>query len=192
MIVEKNKIDTELFLSLFYKKFENFCRRTPFFISFDLSDTKVVLYHYKDSQSKKEKIYEYEFDFTKKPEGNIFDIKQYLIKYFYPKMTEIEKEEKIYEHTKINQMISEGEITLDEVTPNGGIIEKKEITWVIEKVIVDRDELHIRNLENWELRVYQSKIPVSKLIEKFTSGKIKSLFERWKYFITKTKYLGHV
>lgn len=186
MIIDKNKIDTKFFVNEFTKKFKNFCEKVPLFLNNPIiTEKSVTLYTYENK-----KLLEYYFDFTKDVKSNIYNIRQKLFNNYFPHMTQVITYEHIYDSEMLNYMISNGDISLDEVTPNGGVMEKKKIEWVIEKVIVLRDELHVKNLELNKRFVYQTKIPVTILLKKLMNKDAK---EKWNIFEknTKLKYEGY-
>lgn len=185
MIVNKEKMDPEQFKKVFAKKFKNFCSKLPIMVSYKLLPNGVVLYeHYDEGEDNKSKIVYYEYDYSTTVQKNIYGIKKILYKYF-PSMNEIIQEEIDATTEETNQKVYEGVITLQDVTPNG-YLRKYKKEWQIEKVIIDRDELFIRDLGTKELRRYRMKYPVVTFLKRLRKGEW-GKNEAWKFFISKSE-----
>ena len=189
MIIEKNKVDVESFITVFTKKFQNFCTRIPLYVSYDVTPSGVTIYEYKDNAERKEAILQYDFDFTKSVKENIFQIRQKLMENNYPVMMEVGKEEVIYSSEDLNDLISSGKISINDVTEKGGVVYDKKTPWRIEKVIVQRDQLFVRNLSTNEVKRFKLKIPSTLFINRILN-EISDMSERFNFFKEKSKYIG--
>lgn len=189
MIVEQNRIDTETFITVFTKKFQNFCTRVPLFVSYDITPGEVTIFQHLGNGEQKEVIMNYKFDFSIDVKENIFQIREYLMNNYYPTM--IQKKNILIVHTpeKLNQMISSGKISLDDVNNQGGVYEETIIEWRIEKIIVQKDQVFIRNLTDNEVKRYKLRIPCTHFIQKIIND-ITDKEERWVLFEDKSKFIG--
>lgn len=189
MVVDKNKIDTETFIAIFTKKFQNFCTRIPLFVSYDITPQSVTIYQYLEDGEKKEEIYNFKFDFSIDVKENIYQIRQYLMENYYPFMLQRKSERVVYSSESLNQMISSGTISLDDVDKDGGVYEEKKIKWRIEKIIVPKDQVFIRNMSDNSVHRYKLRIPCTHFIQKILN-EITDLEERWILFEDKSKYIS--
>lgn len=188
MIVDKSKMDTKKFKTIFAKKFKNFCSKLPILLSYELLPNGVIIYeHYgEDEEDNKETILHYEYDYLNTVQKNIYNIKKHLYNYF-PVLTQVVNEEKSASSEEVNKKIAEGQITLENVTAKGywTTIEK---LWEIEKIIVDRDEIFIRELESKTLYRYRLKFPVVTFLKRIRNKEMDSK-EAWNFFINKAVLL---
>lgn len=180
MIVNKGKMDTTKFKGIFAKKFKNFCSKLPILISYQMLPNGVVVYeHSEENEEEKSKIIHYTFDYSDTIERNIYNIKKILYPYLPTMIQHIQTEiEATTEET--NEKVSQHEITLDDVT-HKGYMQKERVVWQIEKVIVNRDELFIRNLSNKELRRYKLKYPVVTFLKRLRKGEFNEEIA-WQFF----------
>ena len=179
MVIDTKEIQVSEFNQEFKKRFSNFCNRIPLFIFPLFAPTKIILYSYKNlGESEKEKLFEYEFDFSMDVKENIFEIKKILQNNYYPTMIQKSEKEVLYDVEKLNYLISEGQITVDDITPNGGVLETTEVKWRIEKIILDDDSMLIRNLNENNLYKIHLKMPVTTFLKNILSS-IKDEYERW-------------
>lgn len=189
MIVEQNTIDTETFLAIFTKKFQNFCTRVPLFVSYDITPSDVKIYQYLGNGEEKVEIYHYDFDFSTDVKENIFRIRKYLTENCYPIMLQKMSVPIRYPSETLNTMISNGSISLDDVDKDGCIYEDRSIRWRIEKVIMPKDQVFIRNLESKEVKRYKLRVPSTYFIQKILND-VTDEEERWILFEDKSKFIG--
>ena len=189
MIVDQNEINTEEFSEEFKKRFKNFCNRIPLFIHPYYTPNKIIIYSYKNlGSSEKVKLFEYDFDFSLDVKENIFEIKKILQKNHYPIMKQIHEEEKIYNAEKLNHLVAENKISIDDITSKGGVLETKEIVWRIEKVLLDKDEVLLRDLNEDKLYKARLRMPVTSFLKTILI-EIYDPYERWMLFERKMKSL---
>lgn len=182
MIVNQNGIDEKEFLGEFKKRFENFCNRVPLFLKPYFTENKVILYNYKSlKEMEKEKLFEYEFNYGKDVKENIYEIRKQLSQNYYPIMSQIKEEETHYEPEVLNKMISEGNASLDDVTPSGGLLKTQKIDWRIEKVVIGDDTILLRNLKDNRVYMAHLRMPVTTFLKTILS-EVTDPFERWTLF----------
>lgn len=190
MIVNNGKIDTKVFTSEFEKRFRNFCSKSPLFLHNPIiTDKGVALYHYVGDDYKKKKLFDFDFDFTKDVKSNIYDIRTKLVNKHYPIMIQRIEYEQKYSVEDLNFMVSNGDIAFDQITPEGGIMEEKKVKWRIEKVIIEGDELHVRNLDTMKIKRFRLKIPCTFFLKKIIT-EITDQHDRWNYFENKSKLIS--
>jgi len=184
-----------MFKETFNKKFSNFCRKAPIFLSYvQLADgVDIYLHRATNSESnkpvrKREKIFHYDFDFDISIKENIFNIRKELVKNWYPIMVKKVTYEKPVDSHSLNKMVEEGEITLNDIG-SMGIISQKEVQLRIERVIIMKDILFVRNLETGIMSSYKTRMPVSVFLRKIQE---KTEEEREEYFRRKVIFLREI
>jgi hypothetical protein len=189
MVIDQNEINTEEFFEEFKKRFKNFCNRVPLFIHPYYTPNKVIIYSYKNLRdSEKTKLFEYEFDYSIDVKENIFEIKKILQENYYPIMKQVYEEEKIYSAEKLNHLVAENKISVDDITPKGGVLETREITWRIEKVLLDEDGILLRDVDEDKLYRSHIRMPVTSFLKTILT-EIYDPFERWLLFERKMRDL---
>lgn len=186
MIVNKSQINTEEFKKIFVKKFNNFCSKLPILISYTLQPNGVVIYQHFDEEDpeNKSKLFYFEYDYEEDVRKNIFLIKKKLLPYL-PVMKQRVKREIEASGEDINTKISEGVISLDDVTSKGYYVYQEEL-WRIEKALIERDELFIRNLYDNGFYRYKMKSPITNFLEKLNNKEVGPA-EAWDIFISKSE-----
>ena len=181
------KINVEVFQKEFRKKFDNFCRKAPLLLTYSLTEESISMYE--ELESKRRFLFKYEFNFEVSVKENIKRIKDILLKQVYPVMTQKEIIDESYTSEELNDMVQRGEITLDEA-PN--IRKKTEsiVNWRIERVIVPRDELFIRNLSVDKVYRYKLKYPVTIFLKKLRT--ILTPEKGWSMFFSKSELLNEI
>ena len=161
----------------------------PLFVSYNITPTNVTIFQHLGNGEKKEVILNYKFDFSIDVKENIFRIREILINNFYPIMIQKQNILKIYALETLNEMISNGKISLDDVDKNGGVYIEENIIWRIEKIIVQKDQIFIRNLNNNEVKRFKLRIPCTHFIQKILNEVIDKE-ERWILFEDRSKFIG--
>jgi len=185
MIISKdNKMNQESFNKIFAKKFLNFCNKLPIFVSYTLTPDGIIVY---EDEKREEELLNYKFDYSINVQKNIFQIKKILAHHF-PVMTEVRVEE-ITEVTsdEINRLLNERKISMEDVTAKG-YQRKYRRNWVIEKLIINRDELFIRDSKTFESRRYKLRYPVVTFIKKVLEHEL-SRASAWDFFIGRAELL---
>ena len=160
MIVDKEKVDTGEFIREFCKRFTNFCQKAPVEISFKTTPTSVYIHEHKSNEVK-----QFNFDYGKDVKANIKDIKDWLVENKYPVMIQLVVQSRPYSTDEIREMINSG-VPEDEAL----MADKEEsyhVRWRIERVIVRRDELFLRNIENDAVYHYKIKMPCILFLKRF-------------------------
>ncbi len=178
--------ETNKWLVEFKKKFTNFCEKAPIILSFNLSPTEVILFEQKYNSENTNLLHTFQLDYTKNIQSNIADIKKWLMKCKYPVMIKQETYFKEFTANEINIMIDEG-LTLDDVLKQKKVV--KSIQMRIEKVIIKRNELHVRNLETNELNFYYLDMPLISFLIKLSILDSISSVDAWELFNEKAKLL---
>lgn len=162
-MLSDNKINVEQFQKEFRKKFDNFCKKAPLLLTYSLTDESISLYE--DLLDKRKFLFKYEFNFEVSVKENIKRIKDILLEQVYPILIQKEVVDDLYTPEELNKMVQRGEITLDEA-PNIRKNTENTINWRIERVIVPRDELFIRNMTTNKIYRYKMKFPVTIFLKK--------------------------
>jgi hypothetical protein len=182
MLIDGVNFDITEFKQIFKKKFDNFCKKAPILMSYILVNDSIDIYSYDDNKQSL-KLFSYSFDYTKGVKENIKSIKDILLADHYPRMTQNIIIYSDYTPEELNQLVSEGKVSIDEI----GTAKREQVqitTWRIERVIVIRDEIFIRNmLTNEEFR-YRMKIPVTVFLKKCRTNFTPE--EAWDYFENKS------
>jgi len=178
MILEK--IDVKKFLKDFEKSFSNFCKKVPLLLTYAINDSGILIY------SKNIQIMNYTFDFSQDIKNNINNIKQILIKNFYPIMTQVKTIEKDISATELSKLVSSNKISIDEAANYKEKIKEK-TDWRIEKVIMNKDELFVRNLSLDKIFRFKLNMPVSFFLrnvrEKYSQEEAFEIFDKKKDFL---------
>lgn len=190
MLVDNNSIDTRRFREEFSRRFKNFCNKAPLLLSFTIYDNGANIYMYKGkstSQSNQdyesERIYDYAFQYDQSVKQNIANIKNFLRENYYPIMQQTMLNEYDYSASELNRMVEKGEIGISEIGEIKKTAEKTKL-YRIDKIISERDEIFITDLDTDELYQYQMKSPVFLFVKMFyetdetpSPEKMWSLFE---------------
>lgn len=187
MIYNEAIINPKEFRKVFEQKFTNFCKKSPLLLSYVASDEGVFIYVHNNAYDPDEKTLalRYVFDFTKSVKENIFNIRLRLVKEWYPLMEQRTYEDHHYNPTELNAMVERGEITLNDIGP-GGLKVPMTVTWRIERVLVLKDELFVRNITTGELFHYRTRMPVSILLRKLLPM---TPLKRWELFREKAVFI---
>lgn len=188
MIVDKKSMDIKKFKSVFAKKFKNFCSKLPILISYEFLPNGIIIYEHFDEEDEnnKNQILYYEYDYLISVQKNIYNIKRKLYDYL-PVLTQVVNAEVEAGTQEVNAKIASGDISLDDVTSNGYRV-MREKDWQIEKAIVDRDEIFIRDLSTKTLYRYRLKYPVVTFLKRIRKDEMNQK-EAWEFFISKSKQL---
>jgi len=188
MLIDDVDFDINEFKQTFKKKFDNFCKKAPLLLKYFLKDDSVDIFsHTYENQSRK--LVNYSFDYNYNVKENIKFIKDILVKDYYPVLLQEEIVYEDYTPEELNQMVSEGQVSLNNIESVKKEI-KKDTNWRIERVIVLRDEIFIRNLDSHQMYRYRMKVPVTVFLKKcrinFTPE------EAWVYFESKSFLLNEI
>ena len=178
--------ETNRWLIEFKKKFTNFCEKAPMILSFSLVPTEVILFEQKYNSESTNLLYTYQFDYTQSVQSNIAEIKSWLLENKYPVMVKQEILDKEFTAKEMQIMIDDG-LALDDVLKQSKTV--KETKMRIEKLIIKRNELHVRNLETNELNFYYLDIPSVLFLTKIDTMEST---EAWKMFSKKAQLLCQV
>lgn len=165
-----NQINEKEFKSEFLKRFRNFCEKTPIFISFIAEDGGVRIFK-TYSACEMEQIMEYKFDYTLSVKQNIHEIKKTLVQEHYPIIQHTTYKEVRPSAERLNKLVERGEISISEAPTYTETIGLS-TPYLIDKVIMNRDELHLLNIEEEKREVYKMKKPVSIFLRKLTNGEL--------------------
>lgn len=177
LITECDENSTLGFLELFNKKFANFCTKAPALLSFDSTIEGVLV---KEVSLNKNQYFK--FDHSKDVKQNIKIIKDWLLENVYPIMIQEKKDYSEYSTEELENIITESGCTLEQAA-----LMKKEnvsvVKWRIEKILVKKDELFIRNLDTdkqyrFKLNMLPSTIFLKKLRESWNPKYAYCVFEK--------------
>lgn len=183
MLINEVNFDINEFKTVFKKKFDNFCKKAPILMSYITTSDGADIYSYNDSKQS-EKLFSYPFDYECSVKENIKFIKDILLENHYPILVQEKITYEDYSPEELNQLVSEGKVSIQEV--GAAKREIKAVTeWRIERVIILRDEIFIRNLSTNEEFRYRMKIPVTGFLKKYRINFTPQ--EAWDYFEAKSK-----
>lgn len=155
----KNVEGTEEFLKVFRKKFDNFCQKAPILLSYQADKTQVLLQNiYSKDQ------YVYQFDYMKEVTENIKEIKDWLLENWYPVMEEEHITESELSRSEIEEMVENG-IPVEKAAL-AKRTEKTVTNWRIEKIIVRKDEIFVRNMDDDRFYRYVMHMPVTLFLKR--------------------------
>ena len=185
MLINKSENTITDFLELFKKKFSNFCVKSPCLLSFDCNMEKVIV---KEDHLKE--TFDFRFDHSKTVKENINDIRNYLMEHWYPVMIQEKKEYLDYTPEEMEVLIDESNSTLEQIS-----FAKKEIVtifhWRIERIIIKKNELFVRNLETGkQYRYYLEKISAPVFLRKMFSDWTPTY--TYRMFEQKSKFLNEI
>ena len=158
MLVQATSKNEE-FKYLFNKSFKNFAKKTPVKLTFSLTDSFCLVDVLELNYSKTFHInYDLPVDkFIKK-------IRDWLYSTSYPRMKEVFVETRPLTYFEIDELIKQGE------DPDRAITTKKTSTeiieYVIEKVMLRKDEVIVRNRNSNVLSLYSLSMPSGQFIRK--------------------------
>ncbi len=182
MLLTDGNIVVDEFLDEFKKRFSNFCSKAPVILTFKITPSSCFL---KDCE--KEIVHKFEFDHLSDVKANIKIIKDWLIENVYPRMIEENFIEEDYSNEEIEKLIESG------MNEEDAIMKKKirieEFTWIIEKLIIKRDELFIRNIDTDRTYRYKIKMPSTLFLKKIRNGSM-SQKEIFSFFYSKSELLN--
>ena len=163
MLFQKN--DSELYVQEFKKRFTNFCEKAPLLISFTTTPNGVQVV-----DETKDLIFEFEFDYSIPVKSFIHGIKQKMIvKGCYPIMTQVEWVEQDVPRDEQIQMIEQGQ-DINTVPTRRKV--KSVTTFMIDKVIIFKDQFVIREMETDRLYLYKMSKSSAFFLQKIRRGKL--------------------
>lgn len=189
MLLNKETISTEEFIAEFNKRFTSFAGKAPMLISFFVTPDGVRIYE-GDSGSPDCKVALYKlFDYSKSVKENIKDIKDYLLEHHYPKFSTIVTEKRELTQDDVRELMDKGLSASEILEVNVKEVSRK-VTYRVEKVIIMRDELFLRNLETGRCYRYKMKTPVSIFLRTYREAKDKDTV--FPLFAAKSIFLNEI
>lgn len=182
MLMDEINFDVNEFKQVFKKKFDNFCKKAPILMDYIVSNDSVDVYSYKDDRQRT-KLFVHIFDYTSSVKENIKFIKDLLLKDHYPILIQDKVTYSDYPIEELNQLVSEGKVSLDDINTVKSKSEES-IKWRIERVIILRDEIFLRNLTTNRIYRYRMKIPVTVFLKRYRMNFTAE--EAWNCFATKS------
>lgn len=182
MLLVDNEILVDDFLTEFKRRFSNFCNKAPVILTFKITPSSCFL---KDCELGI--VHKFEFDHLSDVKSNIKIIKDWLIENVYPRMIEESFLEEDLSNEEIEKLIENG--MDEEVAIMKKNIQVSETIWVIEKLIIKRDELFIRNETTDRVYRYKIKMPSTLFLKKIRSGDMNQK-EIFNFFYAKAELLN--
>ncbi len=178
-----NKVDSTRYVEIFKDKFSNFAQKAPTLISFVTTKDGVILVHENTGSQ-----YEFPWDFTVPVKSFIYEIKQHLVKYHYPRL-ELEEIHSIkMTEDEIVQKLSEGKSV-----PDNGMKTISEIhKFRIDKIITLKDIFILVNEETEKIYRYKMKSSSIFYLKRYRSGQFADLREAGKDFFDRCELLGEI
>ena len=157
MLIENSTLNTDQFISMFDKKFRNFCTKSPLSLKYTIFPDKVILYDL--SSSDIPVPHQFPFDFTKTEGENIKVIKEFLCEEIYPILTFVTRTKRPFSPQEQSALIDQG-IPLEKAM--SAYIEEESVSdYRIEKRLDDYNELILRNLETDQVSLWKLKYPIA-------------------------------
>ncbi len=182
MLLVDNEILVDDFLTEFKRRFSNFCNKAPVILTFKITPSSCFL---KDCELGT--VHKFEFDHLSDVKANIKIIKDWLIENVYPRMIEESFLEEDFSNEEIEKLIEDGMDEEEAIMKKN--IQVSETTWVIEKLIIKRDELFVRNETTDRVYRYKIKMPSTLFLKKIRSGNM-SQKEIFNFFYAKAELLN--
>jgi len=184
MLLVDNEIVVDDFLDEFKKRFSNFCNKAPVILTFKITPSSCFL---KDCE--KDIVHKFEFNHLIDVKTNIKVIKDWLVENVYPRMIEENFSETDLTNEEIEKLIESGVNEEEAIMKKD--IQVSETAWIIEKLIIKRDELFIKNVENNRMYRYKMLIPSTLFLKKIRSGDM-SEKEIFNYFYNKSTLINEI
>ena len=157
----RDNMEIKDFLSGFRKSFQNFCSKAPVVIRYFISEVGVSLSIEDPTLS-----YEYLFNFEFDVKENIKRIKDWLLVNAYPiLLKQVDRYEK-YSQEELAIKIRDGEVTLSESLKLRKTISEF-FEFRIERVIIGKNQIFIRDLTTQEERIYFLSKPLVSFLKKY-------------------------
>lgn len=177
-----NKVDSGRYVEVFKDKFSNFAQKAPTLISFVTTNEGVIVVH-ENTGSR----YEFPWDFTVPVKRFIFEIKQELIKYHYPRLELEEITEVRRSESEIAELLAEGK---EDISPVKEI--SKVTKYRIDKIITLKDIFILINEDTGQMFRYKMKSSSIYFLKKYRKGQFKDLKEAGKDFFERCELLGEI
>ena len=185
MLVNETENTCESFLEIFNKKFSSFCQKAPCLLEFKADLEKVII-----KEEYTGKVFTYSFDHSIDVKTNIKNIKDWLIENCYPVMIHNKREFEEYTPEEIEKIIKNQDISVEQASIMKKEI-KTEIKHRIEKVIIQKDEFFVKNLDTGKTFRFQLfGIPCSIFLSKMRSEWSPSY--AYEMFAKKSKLLNQI
>lgn len=170
------------FLPVFRKKFASFCKGLPLKVYFIATPAEVFLYKVTDLEDQPDLICSHRFDHMKSVEENIAVVRDEVYPYL-PTISQLIETSRDYETSEIEDIMEQGDIDVETLVEME-VITVDTVSWRIERVVLTRDELYLRNLNTGEVWIYKTKSPVAMVLRHLETLTPALQFE---YFTRKTK-----
>ncbi len=178
-------LDKNAYIKTFKKKFDNVLRKVPVQATAEIVEPKVTV-----SVITHEDDLVYELDYSIPVKENIFNIRKDLMMKTFPVFEVVESQEVPLSIEEKDALISEG-MSVEEGLSKTKMVETK-VHYLIEKVIIDRDEMIVMErgtVENLRHR-YKLNMPISiflkRMREQWTPKEVSDNFKE------KAKYVNRI
>jgi hypothetical protein len=191
MIESYDEFNKSKFLEAFKRKFNNVLKKAPIKAKVNVYEPTVLI----EVEGFDQNPIQYTFDYSISPKTdlalkkNIYNLRNLLKELTFP-IIEVESEETLdYTQEEIEKLIHEENYSVDEALGAKKVI-KKTKNYKIERVIIDRDEIFIEDLETNERKRYRL-IGVSFFLFNLRNGKFNKK-TAGSYFFEKAKFLNDI
>ena len=159
------KSDSHLYVQEFKKRFTNFCEKAPLLLSFTTTPTGVQVI-----DETKNAVFDIEFDYSVPVKSLIHGIKQMLIeKDCYPSMRQVDEVIEDVPRAEQLRMIESG-VNIEQVPTSR--IRRVTMTYLLDKVVVFRDQFVVRNMDTNELFLYKMNKSSIFFLQKLRRGRL--------------------
>lgn len=173
------KVDSNSYKDLFVSKFENFAEKAPIVISFATDDLGVSVIH--ENSGRK---YFYPWDYVVPVKTFIHDIKRDLADNHYPRISRVERINRVLTPSEQADLISKGTYNVDNVPSS---VEEDVIkVYRIDKILIMKDEFIIVDEKTNEQFCYKMNTSAFSYLRSYRSGEFKSLSEAGEVFFKKS------
>lgn len=149
------------FDAVFEKKFRNFCSKSPLTLDFRLVGDKVIVFNHSVLNESQAKTITFDLDYSLGEKENIKNIKDELVK-LYPIVFKI-TEEKLSDN-EIVRLVKEEDIPLEEALTMKTPPKQKDYFKIV-RVLNDKNQVIVENLENGDLELRSLRTPVTLFIK---------------------------
>jgi len=178
-----NKVDSDRYVDIFKDKFSNFAQKAPTLISFVTTKDGVILVHENTGTQ-----YEFPWDFTVPVKSFIYEIKQMLVKYHYPRLEQEKVQSVRMSEDEIAQRLAEGKTVPENGMKTISTIKK----FRIDKIITLKDIFILIDEDTAQVFRYKMKSSSIFFLKRYRSGKFKSLVEAGQDFFDRSECLGEI
>lgn len=179
----KDQENADEFVKLFRKKFDNFCTKAPILLSYQVDKLQAVVVNV---YTKAQQLFL--FDMTLPVTENIKIIKDWLLDSWYPVIKQELTLERELTTEETEELIESG------VSPEKAVLathrDTTMILWRLEKVLIRKDEVFIRNMKTDKFYRFKMHMPVTIFLKRLRE-RYNQIYA-WQVFENKSELLNEI